>query len=180
MRAPVRYMATAALGMAALAHTLDGAGADAAVAGATSARLIAASMVGYPSCLKWAPVGMCFWLTCTPWGCKVRTSIKIRHYAPDLAISTFHDPLLHPWKDWGLPVSVAAQKGLNVLLAAAMVDSSGTRSREERTDKNVRFRDADAIGHPSIAVGLSNTGAPMLCKQTVRAFQPYLLSLLDG
>ena len=153
----------------------------AASAGTTSAQLIAASAAGTPACLQWAPVGVCFWLTCTPWGCSVRTSIKVRHYAPGLAISTFHDPALHPWTDWGVPVSAAARKGLSALIAQPLVDSAGTRSREARTDKNIKFRDADAIGHPSIVVGLSSfAGTGMLCKQTTNAYRPYLLSLLDG
>lgn len=149
-------------------------------AGTTSAQLIAASAAGAPACLQWAPVGVCFWLTCTPWGCSVHTSIKVRHYAPDLAISTFHDPSLHPWTDWGLPVSAAAQKGASTLIGQASIDSAGTRSRAQRTDKNIKYRDADAIGHPSILAGLVNAGGGMLCKQTTNAYRPYLLSLLDA
>ena len=135
--------------------------------GLTSTELIAASMAGYGSCLQWAPVGVCFWLTCSPWGCSVRTSIKVRHYAPDLAISTFHDASLHPWTDWGRTVSAIARKGASTLIGQASVDSAGTRSREQRTDKNIRYRDADAIGHPSIDAGLSSISSDYFCKQTV-------------
>jgi integrating conjugative element protein (TIGR03756 family) len=148
--------------------------------GATSAQLIAATMAGYASCLQWVPVGVCFWMTCTPYGCTIHTSIKVRHNAPDLAISTYHDPALHPWKDWGRQVAKASQAVLRGLLVQPNVDSAGTRSQEQRTDKNTRFRDADAIGHPSIQAGLGSSGASFLCRQSVSAFRPYLLSPLDG
>ncbi len=32
------------------------------------------------SCLEYKVVGTCFWLFCTYFGCKVRTSTKVRHF----------------------------------------------------------------------------------------------------
>jgi integrating conjugative element protein (TIGR03756 family) len=148
--------------------------------GVTSAKLIAATFAGAATCLQWTPVGVCFWMTCGPYGCSVHTSIKIRHFAPDLAVSTFHDPARHPWTDYGRPLALAARGAASGLLAQANLDSAGTRSKPERTDKNTRFRDADAIGHPSIQAGLGASGGDMLCRQTTTAFRPYLLSQLDA
>lgn len=39
-----------------------------------------------PDCLTYRVVGICYWLFCTPYGCKVRTSTKVRHYIPDVVI----------------------------------------------------------------------------------------------
>lgn len=148
--------------------------------GATSAQLIAATLVGYPACLQWTPVGVCFWMTCGIHGCSIHTSVKVRHNAPDLAVSTFHEPALHPWLDYGRPMALAARGAASGLLGQASLDSAGTRSNASRTDKNTRFRDADAIGHPSIQAGHGPTGAPILCRQTTMSFRPYLLSQLDA
>ena len=37
-----------------------------------------------PDCLEYRVVGICYWLYCTPFGCSVRTSVKVRHYVPCL------------------------------------------------------------------------------------------------
>src|SRR3546814_9497749 len=33
-----------------------------------------------PSCLEYRVVGICYWLSCSASGCRIRTSIKVRHY----------------------------------------------------------------------------------------------------
>ncbi|EGH26716.1 hypothetical protein PSYMO_36725, partial [Pseudomonas amygdali pv. mori str. 301020] len=35
-----------------------------------------------PDCLEYKVVGICYWLLCTPFGCKVKTSTKVRHFVP--------------------------------------------------------------------------------------------------
>ena len=47
-----------------------------------------------PSCLEYKVVGTCFWLFCTYFGCKVRTSIKVRHFLPEMVVSAYTPPAI--------------------------------------------------------------------------------------
>ncbi|MCB1872610.1 MAG: TraU family protein, partial [Gammaproteobacteria bacterium] len=49
------------------------------------------------SCMRWMPIGMCFWLHCSWSGCRVRTSIKVGHYNPDLVVSSYNELGGNPW-----------------------------------------------------------------------------------
>ncbi|MCX9158157.1 TIGR03756 family integrating conjugative element protein [Niveibacterium sp. 24ML] len=145
----------------------------------TTTELMSASISGMSSCTKWTPVGACFWIKCALFKCSVKTSVKVRHYAPDLAVSTFHNVKDHPWKDYGRTVEEGAMSVAEKLVGS--LDTAGTRSRETRVDKNTRFRDADAIGHPSAASNGWLSSLPILCPQpAVQAFRPYMLTPLDG
>ena len=42
-----------------------------------------------PQCLEYKVVGICYWLLCGPHGCKVKTSVKVRHYVPDAVVSSY-------------------------------------------------------------------------------------------
>ena len=42
------------------------------------------------SCMRWMPVGMCFWLRCSIYECDVETSIKVGHYQPDAVVSSYN------------------------------------------------------------------------------------------
>ena len=47
---------------------------------------IAASALS-PDCVNYRVVGLCYWLYCTPFGCTVRTSVKVSHFRPDLVVA---------------------------------------------------------------------------------------------
>ncbi|HDR9434662.1 TPA: TraU family protein, partial [Burkholderia multivorans] len=42
-----------------------------------------------PDCLAWRVVGVCYWLSCSMFGCTVQTSVKVRHYVPDAVVSSY-------------------------------------------------------------------------------------------
>jgi len=58
-----------------------------ASAAINSAAIIASTLS--PTCLEYKVVGICYWLLCTPFGCKVKTSTKVRHYVPDAVVSAY-------------------------------------------------------------------------------------------
>lgn len=66
--------------------------ADAAV---NTATLIAGS--ASPSCISWRVKGICYWLFCTPFGCTVKTSVKVEHFIPEAVISVYQDILITLW-----------------------------------------------------------------------------------
>ena len=47
-------------------------------------------------CLEYRVVGICYWLLCTPFGCTVRTSPKVRHFIPELVVSSYSNTGSNP------------------------------------------------------------------------------------
>lgn len=147
----------------------------------TTAQVLANTMVGAPACAAWRPSGTCFWLRCGFWGCRVRASLRVSHYHPDVVVSSFHDLSTHPWLDWGGSVE-GSLAGPTARLLGAAFDSAGTRTRTEGRDQAKLYRDADAIGHPGNLRAMlpPSAGIGLLCPSRIRAFQPYFSSLVDA
>ena len=59
---------------------------------------IAASALS-PECVQYQIVGVCYWLFCSPFGCSVRTSVKVRHFRPDLVVSAYSVTGQNPWAE---------------------------------------------------------------------------------
>ncbi|MDX3903955.1 TIGR03756 family integrating conjugative element protein [Pasteurella multocida] len=116
------------------------------------------------SCLEYKVVGTCFWLFCTYFGCKVRTSTKIKHYLPEMVISAYNHDGQTPWQE--LSSLNEGKKG-------------GEYRSPQRQYSQLSFKNADAFGHPQGAIGqlLNNTG--YYCKAQTTPFMPYFLSSLD-
>ncbi|MED0060995.1 TraU family protein, partial [Escherichia marmotae] len=66
--------------------------ATVSVAGASlnTAQIVASAVS--QSCISWRVSGICYWLYCTPFGCKVRTSVKVSHFIPEAVVSTYTAP----------------------------------------------------------------------------------------
>ncbi|MBW8832993.1 MAG: TraU family protein, partial [Burkholderiales bacterium] len=58
------------------------------------------TIVAVPQCASYRVGGACFFLKCGFFGCSVKTSVRVRHFAPDLVVSVYHDRATHPW-DYG-------------------------------------------------------------------------------
>ena len=56
----------------------------------TTPQIVAQTTSGALSCMRWMPIGMCFWLRCSWSGCSVETSLKVR--PPDLAPWHYGNP----------------------------------------------------------------------------------------
>ena len=116
------------------------------------------------SCLGYKVVGTCFWLFCTKFGCKIRTSMKVKHYIPEVVVSSYNHNKQNPWHE------------MNAV-------SSGVKGGEYRSpQKNytqVTFKNVDVIGHPQGAISqiLNSTG--YYCRSQTTPFVPYYLSSLD-
>ena len=65
-----------------------------ASASINSAAIVASSLS--PQCLEYKVLGICYWLMCTTFGCKVRTSTKVRHYVPDAVVSAYSNTGVKP------------------------------------------------------------------------------------
>lgn len=134
-----------------------------------SATLIRSSLS--PACLAYRIVGVCYWLRCTPYGCQVKTSVKVRHYVPDAVVSSYADTGANPWREVVLlsPANSSAQGG---------GDSTTNQAHENAL---LTFKNADVIGHPGALIfsrfasqfgySCAGAGSPLM---------PYLLSTFDS
>ncbi|WP_429436353.1 TIGR03756 family integrating conjugative element protein [Pseudomonas sp. BS3782 TE3695] len=122
-------------------------------------------------CLEYRIVGICFWLLCTPFGCTVKTSMKVRHFIPELVVSSYATTGDNPWTEMAAlsaPIS-GAEGGGNLI------------TPNTHRDNLPRFKNVDGIGHPGgwAATQLASQSG-YACASGATAFMPYYLSTLDS
>jgi hypothetical protein len=91
-----------------------------------------------PDCLEYRVVGMCFWLYCGWSGCRVRTSVKVRHYVPDAVVSSYANTGENPWSE---------VQAMSLPNPTAQTGGDGTTNQDHENNLS-RFKNADVIGHP--------------------------------
>ena len=122
------------------------------------------------SCIDWEPIGICLWMTCTPFGCDFDYSLKVKHYIPDATISAYHNIGENPWTDvafYSRPTSWA--------------EDGGTNAEAPATDNEqaLRFKNADAIGSPGNLFFEALSSLDIFCDPGATAFIPYFVSTID-
>ncbi|WP_075257972.1 TIGR03756 family integrating conjugative element protein [Herbaspirillum camelliae] len=123
-----------------------------------------------PDCLEYRVVGICYWLYCSWGGCTVRTSVKVRHYIPDVVVSSYANTGQNPW------VEVRVMSMPN---ATAQAGGDGTTNQDHENNL-AKFKNADVIGHPAATVFARYASQfGYTCAGAGTAFMPYLLSTLD-
>ena len=138
------------------------------------------------SCMRWMPVGVCFWLRCSYYECSVETSIKVGHYQPDVVVSSYNELGGNPWTEIRSllgSVQKSAANGLLGSLLSVPIDSAGNRtegSHGNRDHRNLIFRETDVIGHPLSSLSGVLAGTGYLCESETTSFYPYFLSGLDA
>jgi len=124
-------------------------------------------------CLQYVPVaGICFFLRCTPFGCKIKTSVKVRHYNPDVVVSSYAATGESTWLEtraYSAPFIAVEGSG----------DDTGGRVKNGQHVATT-FREVDAIGNPALYLMSSMTSSGMLCPSVAKTYIPYFLSSLDG
>lgn len=129
-----------------------------------SAQIVAAT--ASPQCMEWSVVGVCFWLKCYP--CRVRTSVKVKHYIPEVVVSSYANTGANPWNE----VSVLGKSMPGAEGGGNLITPNKTR------DNLPRFKNADVIGHPASFI-LNNMVGGYTCESATTGFAPYYLSTLD-
>ncbi len=150
----------------------------------TTAEILSKTAAATIACMQWTPIGLCFWLDCSFFGCGVKSSLKIGHYSPDLVVSSYNELGGNPWLEirttLGLAQKTAASSVLGALLPLP-IDSAGNRTEgtaHNRDHKNLLFREADAIGHPQRFFSGFLPG--LICDSQTRPFVPYFQSGIDA
>ncbi|ECF6066819.1 TIGR03756 family integrating conjugative element protein [Salmonella enterica subsp. diarizonae] len=155
-----------------------------AVAGAAvnTATLIAGS--ASPSCISWRVKGICYWLFCTPFGCTVKTSVKVEHFIPEAVISVYQDKGENPWTEMKTVSSVSGGIENAVSSGLAGLNAGGGQSTAKRPQGresllSTRFKYADALGHPATSL-IGGQIPGYSCKSAATPLVPYFLSTLDS
>ena len=152
----------------------------------TTPEIIAKTTAATLSCVRWMPVGMCFWLHCSLSGCSVRTSVKVAHYQPDLVVSVYNELGGNPWAEIRATLGIAQRAAVEGLLGTLLpvpIGSGGNRtegSADAREHRNLIFREADAIGHPLGSLSGMISGVGLVCNSQATSLQPYFQSGLDA
>ncbi len=169
-----------------LAVVLAMALAPGAQAGSTmTPQIVAQTAAAALTCMRWMPIGLCFWLRCSLSGCSVETSIKVGHYNPDLVVSTYNELGGNPWVEIRATLGLAQKAAASSLLGSLVpvpVESAGNRTEGGfgRDHKNLVFRETDAIGHPLGTLAGIAAGVGLLCPSQTVPFLPYFQSGLDA
>ncbi|HAX2428597.1 TIGR03756 family integrating conjugative element protein [Escherichia coli] len=151
-----------------------------------SASLNTASIIASaaaPDCISWRVSGICYWLYCSTFGCKVRTSVKVTHFIPEVVVSTYTAPGGNPWKEMSL-VSRTAGGPENAItdglsgLSAGGGNPADMKAQGERRSA-IRFKYADALGHPATKL-IGGMVPGFSCDSPVTPAMPYFLSTLDS
>ncbi|WP_065947555.1 TIGR03756 family integrating conjugative element protein [Pseudomonas sp. 1 R 17] len=126
--------------------------------------------VASPNCMDYQVVGACYWLRCTNFGCKVKTSTKVRHYVPDAVVSSYSSTGENPWTE---------VRALSGPISQAKGGGSGTTNDQHENNLSI-FKNVDIIGHPGIAAfNAFASGSGYTCAGAGTPYVPYMLSTLD-
>ncbi|GDO95288.1 TIGR03756 family integrating conjugative element protein [Escherichia coli] len=135
------------------------------------------------SCINWRVSGICYWLLCTPFGCAVRTSVKVTHFIPEAVVSTYTEPGGNPWKEMALVsrTSGGVENAITSGIAGISADGGNpaTMKLPGQRKSAIRFKYADALGHPATSI-IGGSIPGYSCESAATPLMPYFLSTLDS
>ena len=133
----------------------------------TSSEIVSTTLSAM-QCLQYNPLaGLCFWLVCGVHGCKVKTSVKIKHWNPDVVVSSYTTTGESPWME-------TRSYSSGSKLDAGDDTNSERGARRQHTAST--FREVDAIGNPALAAMWLMSGTGYLCPSVTSAYVPHFLS----
>ncbi|HGY2801191.1 TPA: TIGR03756 family integrating conjugative element protein [Citrobacter freundii] len=125
---------------------------------------------------------ICYWLLCTPFGCTVKTSVKVTHFIPEAVVSAYLNPGDNPWTEMAT-VSDAASGAEGSLLESVTGVSTGGGRQEMKAPgerkQNLHFYYGDAWGHPATKI-IGGMVPGYSCDSAATPFMPYFNSSLDA
>lgn len=117
-----------------------------------------------PDCLQWRVSGVCFWLDCDITGCKIRTSVRVTHWLPEVVVTSYS--VESPWSLMG--------DGVNG------TSTSGRSTSDFKNPSQLNFKNVDVVGSPALAIyKLMDKQSPLFCSGSVVPFFPHYKSSLD-
>ncbi|NUU69138.1 TIGR03756 family integrating conjugative element protein [Enterobacteriaceae bacterium BIT-l23] len=153
----------------------------AAVAALNTAQIMTSAIS--QSCISWRVSGICYWLFCTTFGCSVKTSVKVTHYIPEVVVSTYVAPGGNPWTEMAFVSQTSGGLENTIISGLSGVSAGGANPADMKNPghrhSSIRFKYADAIGHPSTSV-IGGSISGYSCDTAATPLMPYFLSTLDS
>lgn len=150
----------------------------------TTDQIIARTLQAATSCIDWKWVGNCFWLDCNLLNCRVRTSIKVRHFRPDLLVTVQTSPKHIPWREMRAllehPQTLTLRTVLSTVAGGNSVGSAGHPAVTRGVERSARLRffEANVFGHP--LEDLPVVVDQLFCEPRTTRAKPYFQSTLDA
>ncbi len=145
----------------------------------SSLQLVQNTVSAIPSCLKYRPEGLCFWLQCSWYGCWVNTTMKVSEYLPDTTVSVFNDADSDPWDVPHMVVDPIANKAAEAQVSLITPDGYGFGNASDQTGgrhtEDDRLKEVDALGNPVAQM----FQPPMFIPPVTQPYMPYYQSMLD-
>lgn len=117
------------------------------------------------NCIEWQLKGLCFWLKCSWFDCNIEESPKVRHYIPDLLVSTYTTDS---------PIDDVDVLNANTHIANLVQAERGHSELETYID----YKHAEVVGNPAV-VGFNTLAdsSDFFCWSVVKVpYFPYFLS----
>lgn len=153
-----------------------------------TAQVISRTASAFFSCADYSVVGLCFWLRCGWSGCRVRTSLKVSNYAPDLTVQTYREAEDPPWTETKQLMSAmqADHDGSLTRTLLSALDSplsalggGGGSENKAASHSNMTFTLTDAWGNPLMFATRAISSLGFVCDPRLTPMYPYYLSNLD-
>ncbi|MCG9576700.1 TraU family protein [Vibrio tubiashii] len=146
-----------------------------------------------PQCVEWRVTGMCFWMTCTPFGCSFDSSMKVTHWNPDYVVEVKSDVEESPMGYTAATSELFSEVGSEVMsmmgfpnngLESSSTGSNNSKNSGGNASSNLRFYDAAVVGNPALLQYSTTYGTAFgsigWCESPATPLQVYYDSLLDA
>ncbi|HBC9089497.1 TPA: TIGR03756 family integrating conjugative element protein [Citrobacter koseri] len=140
------------------------------------------SSAASPDCISWRVSGICYWLLCTPFGCSVKTSVKVTHFIPEAVVSAYLNPGNNPWTEMASISDMAGEAESALSGIATGVPMGGGRQEMKvpgERKQNLHYYYGDAYGHPATKM-IGGMVPGYSCDSAATPFMPYFNSSLDA
>lgn len=138
----------------------------------TTPQIFERTLAALPNCLQWRWIGNCFWSDCDLLGCDVQTSMKVRHYRPDLLTAVHRTPESMPWLEMRNATHLSGAFGYSPRGGHVATGNSA------HTTSDLRFFEASVYGHPLTLLPFAKD--QLFCEPVTRPAKPYYQSSLDA
>lgn len=140
--------------------------------------------IGHRSCHNYCVLGACVWLRCTPFGCSVRTSLRVRHNNPDAVVSVYDEAGENPFMEaralYGDLEEEMAETFAEAFSGIPMGHGHRVEGGSLYADQSLRFHEATAVGHPLASLGDFLAQGDFFCPSEAFSMQPLFSSGLDA
>ena len=126
-----------------------------------------------PDCLEWKISGVCIWLKCSIFGCRVVTTPRISHRLPDLMVAAYPHTKDSPLEGMSLILGLLGDAVDGIYLGGSITGIGNELVQHD----TLQFNEVDVVGNPAANSKISSR---FLCRSATKPSFPYYISLVDA